>query len=124
MTSARQKSYYLRRCVLRMWWDGEPHPSVEVPLGDFFGLGHAETRNFACLPLAMTPQAGRGMTCYFPLTFSSRAVLSLTSECAREPVACTMPSTTRATRGWQMSQGASTRSGVGKTPATGSRRPA
>ena len=27
---------YLRRLVLRIWWDGEAEPSVETPLGDFF----------------------------------------------------------------------------------------
>ena len=28
-----------RKLVLRMYWDGEKDPSVEVPLGDFFGAG-------------------------------------------------------------------------------------
>src|SRR5256885_4232494 len=31
--------YHLKRLVLRMYWDGESSPSVEAPLGDFFGLG-------------------------------------------------------------------------------------
>ena len=37
---------HLRKMVLRMYWDGERDPSVEVPLGDFFGMGHGLTRNF------------------------------------------------------------------------------
>lgn len=86
MTSACQEPLYLRRCVLHKWCEGEPHPSVEVPLGDIFSLRHAETRTFTSLPLAMTPQSGRGMVCYFPMPFSSRAVVSLTSECSSEPV--------------------------------------
>ncbi|HAR36894.1 MAG TPA: hypothetical protein DCR87_08380, partial [Acidobacteria bacterium] len=28
-----------RNAVLRMYWDGEKNPSVECPLGDFFGQG-------------------------------------------------------------------------------------
>jgi hypothetical protein len=28
-----------RRLVIRIFWDGEEHPSVEVPLGDFFCSG-------------------------------------------------------------------------------------
>src|SRR5829696_10341794 len=32
---------FLRRLLLRMYWDGEEEPSVLVPLGDFFGVGHA-----------------------------------------------------------------------------------
>ena len=30
----------LRDLVIRMFWEDERLPSVEVPLGDFFGLGH------------------------------------------------------------------------------------
>ena len=32
----------LKALVLRMYWDGESTPSVEAPLGDFFGLGLGE----------------------------------------------------------------------------------
>ena len=32
---------YLRRIVLKMRWDNEEDYSVEVPIGDFFGVGHA-----------------------------------------------------------------------------------
>src|SRR2546426_8044 len=31
--------HHLKELVLRMYWDGERTPSVEAPLGDFFGLG-------------------------------------------------------------------------------------
>ena len=33
---------HLKNLVLRAWWDGEATPSVEVPIGDFFGLGLGE----------------------------------------------------------------------------------
>ena len=33
------EAYHLKKIVLRMYWDGEKTPSVEVPIGDFFGLG-------------------------------------------------------------------------------------
>jgi hypothetical protein len=85
MTSASKEKDYLRKLVLRMWWDGEDAPSVEVPLGDFFGLGHAQTRNFASLPLAMSPQGGRSFTCYFPMPFAQGARVAIESQCAREP---------------------------------------
>src|SRR5579872_2222145 len=38
MTAACTAAHYLRTLVLRIWWDGEATPSVEVPLGDFFGI--------------------------------------------------------------------------------------
>jgi hypothetical protein len=36
----------LRDLVLRIYWEGAPVPSVDVPLGDFFGLGHALPHEF------------------------------------------------------------------------------
>src|SRR5918997_1507154 len=58
---------YLRKLVLRAFWDGEESPSVEVPIGDFFGVGHAQTVNFVSLPLQMSPQDGKGFNCWFPM---------------------------------------------------------
>lgn len=59
--------------VLRMWWDGEASPSVEVPLGDFFGIGFGLRRNFTSLPLQMSPEDGRGFNCWFPMPFANGA---------------------------------------------------
>lgn len=59
--------------VLRAWWDGEAHPSVETPLGDFFGVGFGLRRNFVSLPLQMSPEDGRGMNCWFPMPFADGA---------------------------------------------------
>jgi hypothetical protein len=38
-TIASSEPYHLKRIVLRIYWDGEETPSVEAPIGDFFGLG-------------------------------------------------------------------------------------
>ena len=51
------------------------HPSVEVPLGDFFGIGFGLRRNFVSLPLQMSPQDGRGFNCWFPMPFAERRAL-------------------------------------------------
>ena len=59
--------------VLRAFWDGEASPSVEAPLGDFFGVGFGLRRNFVSLPLQMSPQDGRGMNCWFPMPFAEGA---------------------------------------------------
>ena len=40
VTISSDEEYYLRRLALRMYWDGEQNPSVEAPIGDFFGVGH------------------------------------------------------------------------------------
>lgn len=68
-----------RTLVVRTWWDGERTPSVEVPLGDFFGIGHGLRRNFVSMPLQMSPEDGRGMNCWFPMPFDS-ARIEVTNE--------------------------------------------
>ncbi len=72
---------YPRKLVLRMWWDGEESPSVEVPLGDFFGIGHGLRRNFTSLPLQMSPEDGRGFNCWWPMPFDAARV-EIHNECA------------------------------------------
>lgn len=42
VTIATRDEFHLRNLVLRMYWDGEENPSVEAPIGDFFGLGHSK----------------------------------------------------------------------------------
>ena len=41
-TIADDEPYNLKRIVLRIYWDNEKTPSVEAPIGDFFGLGLGE----------------------------------------------------------------------------------
>jgi hypothetical protein len=83
VTIACRDRDYLRKVVLRAYWDGERDPSIEVPVGDFFGIGHARTRNFWSLPLQMSPEDGKGFNCWFPMPFAS-ARLEVQSECADE----------------------------------------
>jgi len=73
MMSIPAEAHELRQTVLRVFWDGEAHPSIEVPLGDFFGIGFGLRRNFVSLPLQMSPQDGRGFNCWFPMPFASGA---------------------------------------------------
>ena len=84
MTMDCKERHFLRKVVLRIWWENEKEPSVEVPIGDFFGMGHGLTRNFASLPLAMCPQDGKGFNSFFPMPFSERARIEVHNECFRE----------------------------------------
>ncbi len=76
---------YLRKTLLRMFWDGEENPSVEAPVGDFFGVGHAIANHFVSLPLSMTKGPGRGtqagMNCYFPMPFAESARIEIDNQC-------------------------------------------
>ncbi len=81
---------YLRDMVLRAFWDGEDAPSIEVPLGDFFGQGHGCVRFFRSLMITVNEGAelvgGKastltvGFNSYFPMPFSNGARLTLTNE--------------------------------------------
>jgi hypothetical protein len=70
----------LRKVVLRMYWDGEDNPSVETPIGDFFGMGHGLTRNFVSLPLQMSPEDGRAFNCWWPMPYQSAARIDIHNE--------------------------------------------
>ncbi len=62
-----------RNLVLRMYWDDQEHPSVESPLGEFFGQGWGLKYNFVSLPLAAAPKGGNALVCYFPMPFAHGA---------------------------------------------------
>ncbi len=75
---------YLRKLVLKAYWDGSDRPSILVPLGDFFGVGHARSTNFVSAPLQMSPQDGKGLNSFFHMPFAAGARFELTSECEAE----------------------------------------
>ena len=75
-----EKNAY-RKIVVRMYWDGETEPSVQAPLGDFFGMGHAMTKNFVSAPLQMSPQDGQGFNCWWPMPYAEGAKITVTNEC-------------------------------------------
>ena len=73
-------AFIRRNAVLRMYWDGETEPSVEAPLGDFFGQGWGEEYNYVSLPLASAPSRGRALNCYFPMPFGNGARIELDNQ--------------------------------------------
>jgi hypothetical protein len=79
-TLACDSDSFLRKVVIRAYWDGETEPSVECPAGDFFGMGHGETRNFASLPIQASPEDGKAFNCYFPMPFASHMKITITNE--------------------------------------------
>ena len=77
--------YYLRNIIIRLYWDDEQDdkPSVEVPIGDFFGLGHAKHKNFVSLPLQMSPQSGKGFNCWWPMPFSKGFKITIENDTSK-----------------------------------------
>jgi hypothetical protein len=77
-TIASDDRHHLKNLVLRAWWDGEASPSVEVPIGDFFGLGLAEYFVYQSALLAVA--AVKALNAYFQMPFSNGAKLTVTNE--------------------------------------------
>jgi len=71
--------FYGKKIVLRIYWDGEKEPSVEAPIGDFFGVGHGLNRNYASLPLVCTSE-GRARNCFWQMPFQKSARIEVTNE--------------------------------------------
>jgi hypothetical protein len=64
-----------RQLVLRAYWDGEAHPSIEVPLGDFFCNGWGVRCNINSLPVAVNPAGG--FNSYWEMPFRGRARITI-----------------------------------------------
>jgi hypothetical protein len=70
--------HHLKNLVLRAWWDGESTPSVEVPIGDFFGLGLGEYYTYQSALIAVAPI--KALNSYFQMPFATSARMTLTNE--------------------------------------------
>jgi len=80
LEDGQTENWLHRKVVLRMYWDDEENPSVLAPIGDFFGMGHGITKNFVSEPLAMSPENGTAMNCFFPMPFGTSARIEVESE--------------------------------------------
>ncbi|MBF6596918.1 MAG: DUF2961 domain-containing protein [Fermentimonas sp.] len=57
----------LKKLILRIYWDDNDFPSVEAPIGDFFGIGHCEFKHYVSKYLGMS---SGGFYCYLPMPFN------------------------------------------------------
>jgi hypothetical protein len=74
MTIGAEDLLFPRKLVLRMYWDGQEHPSVEAPLGDFFGVGHGTLSHYMSLPFNIVSQIDplrrrhrAALNCFLPI---------------------------------------------------------
>jgi len=78
------EAHYHRKVLLRIYWGGEQNPSVEVPLGDFFGVGHGAVGSFFSLPLSIyvaDNPTRPSRNCWFPMPYDDGARFELVNEC-------------------------------------------
>ena len=77
-TIADNEPYHLKKIVLRIYWDGEATPSVEAPIGDFFGLGLGAYHSWQSQPLSVG--SIKALNSYFPMPFGKHARITVTNE--------------------------------------------
>jgi hypothetical protein len=78
ITIASPEKYHLKKLVLRMYWDGESTPSVEAPVGDFYGLGLGDYFRYEAMPLAVG--SDKALNCFFQMPFRKHARITMTNE--------------------------------------------
>ena len=64
-----------RYSILRFYWDDETTPSVEVPVGDFFGMGWGQYSPLRSLAVCVNP--GSAFNCYWPMPFRRKCRITL-----------------------------------------------
>jgi hypothetical protein len=64
-----------RLSILRMYWDDEREPSVEVPVGDFFAMGWGKYARVSSLAVCVNP--GSAFNAYWPLPFRRKARITI-----------------------------------------------
>lgn len=69
---------HLKNLVLRAWWDGESAPSVEVPIGDFFGLGLGEYFVYQSELIAVA--SVKALNAYFKMPYATSARITVANE--------------------------------------------
>ncbi len=70
-----------KELILRIYWDGNAKPSVETPLGDFFGLNLGEFYTHQSAFLDTAPV--RAVNCWFSMPFRRAARITVSNEGAQ-----------------------------------------
>ena len=79
---------YYRKILLKIYWDDQEHPSVLVPLGDFFGLMNSLAGNYSSMPLSVSVKdverfvfgGSASFNSYFPMPFGTRARIEVENQ--------------------------------------------
>lgn len=88
LTINHKDPLYLRKMVIKAYWDGETEASILAPIGDFFCLGHGIVRSFenaafnAVCERSLEGVLGGGvaLNCYFPMPFSDGMRIEVSNE--------------------------------------------
>jgi len=72
----------LRSLVIHAQWDGQEHPSIECPVGDFFGFAHGKVSSYQSAVHSLGTLSG--LNIWLPMPFTKQATITLTNEHEKE----------------------------------------
>jgi hypothetical protein len=64
-----------RHSILRVYWDDEKEPSIESPVGAFFGMGWNRYSPLNSLPVIVNP--GSAFNCYWTMPFRKKCKITM-----------------------------------------------
>ena len=79
LTAAANGYGWPRLLRLRVYYDGSSTPSVDSPVGDFFGVGHGFERDINSL-MIREGSSGRSRNSYWPMPFRHSCRIVITNE--------------------------------------------
>jgi hypothetical protein len=79
VTVADNEYAWPRLLRLRVYYDGEKTPSVDAPLGDFFGVGHGYERDLNSI-MIHDSSFGRARNSYWPMPYRKSCKITVTNE--------------------------------------------
>jgi D-arabinan exo alpha-(1,3)/(1,5)-arabinofuranosidase (non-reducing end) len=79
VTVADSEFAWPRLVRFRVYYDGEKTPSVDAPLGDFFGVGHGYEENLSSM-MVLDSSFGRARNSYWAMPFYKSCKITVTNE--------------------------------------------
>lgn len=79
LTIAANEYGWPRLLRLRVYYDGSTRPSVDAPVGDFFGVGHGQEKPVQSL-MVRNGSSGRARNSYWAMPFRKSCRITLTNE--------------------------------------------
>jgi hypothetical protein len=73
-----------RFSILRIYWDDETEPSVECPVGDFFGMGWNQYAHLVSSAVCVNP--GSAFNCYWVMPFRKKCRMTMQNVNDAEPM--------------------------------------
>lgn len=73
-----------RFTIMRIYWDDEKEPSVECPVGDFFGMGWGVYAPLVSLPVCVNP--GSAFNSYWTMPFRKKCKITMENVNDHEPM--------------------------------------